>query len=218
MEQFHANDIDVLVCTDVAARGLDIKGVSHVYNYDVSKESEQYIHRIGRTARAGKEGEAITILASRDYENFGRLTNAYPDLPIKKEELPAIEKIEVRFKSDRFRKQRSGSPSRRHKSSSHSRSDRPSRSGGRSERPREGRYSRSDRPSRPRENRDSDRSERSDRPSRPRENRDSDRGERSERPSRFKRDRKPHERKSSSRSRGQSRFKKRTRFPKTRRY
>ncbi|MCX6706846.1 MAG: DEAD/DEAH box helicase, partial [Candidatus Woesearchaeota archaeon] len=50
MEQFHAKRVYVLVCTDVAARGLDIKGVSHVYNYDIPKESKQYIHRIGRTA------------------------------------------------------------------------------------------------------------------------------------------------------------------------
>src|SRR3990167_8486514 len=73
LREFHEKSLNVLVCTDVAARGLDIKGVSHVYNYDLPKESKDYIHRIGRTARAGKEGMAISILASRDYENFGNI-------------------------------------------------------------------------------------------------------------------------------------------------
>ncbi len=74
MELFHENkNAHVLVCTDVAARGLDIKGISHVYNYDIPKTSEEYIHRIGRTARAGKDGIAVSIVASRDYENFRRV-------------------------------------------------------------------------------------------------------------------------------------------------
>ena len=56
------NKVNVLVATDVAARGLDIKNVTHIYNYDVPKNSEEYIHRIGRTARAGKEGKVIKTL------------------------------------------------------------------------------------------------------------------------------------------------------------
>ena len=67
------NGVNVLVCTDVAARGLDVKEVSHVYNYDLPKTSSEYIHRIGRTARAGKDGIAISILCSRDYENFSNI-------------------------------------------------------------------------------------------------------------------------------------------------
>lgn len=70
MEQFRANKVYVLVCTDVAARGLDIKNVSHVYNYDLPPTSKEYIHRIGRTARAGSEGKAVSLVADRDYENF----------------------------------------------------------------------------------------------------------------------------------------------------
>jgi ATP-dependent RNA helicase DeaD len=67
MKEFHSNSgFNILVCTDVAARGLDIKGVTHVYNYDLPIISKDYIHRIGRTARAGKEGKAVSILASRD--------------------------------------------------------------------------------------------------------------------------------------------------------
>ncbi|MFH1424831.1 MAG: DEAD/DEAH box helicase [archaeon] len=90
MQQFHAQNIKVLVCTDVAARGLDIKGVSHIYNYDIPKESKQYIHRIGRTARAGKEGKAINILSSRDYENFG-FVKRDTAADIKREEVPYVE-------------------------------------------------------------------------------------------------------------------------------
>jgi len=70
---FKAGKIDVLVATDVAARGLDIKDVTHIYNYDVPKTPEDYTHRIGRTARAGKKGEAITFVSERDYENFDRI-------------------------------------------------------------------------------------------------------------------------------------------------
>ncbi|MCX6748764.1 MAG: DEAD/DEAH box helicase [Candidatus Pacearchaeota archaeon] len=70
LEEFHSSKVYVLVCTDVAARGLDIKNVSHVYNYDIPKTSKEYIHRVGRTARAGKEGKAISIVSDKDYENF----------------------------------------------------------------------------------------------------------------------------------------------------
>ncbi len=70
LQEFHSSKVYVLVCTDVAARGLDIKNVSHVYNYDIPKTSKEYIHRVGRTARAGKEGKAISLVSDRDYENF----------------------------------------------------------------------------------------------------------------------------------------------------
>jgi ATP-dependent RNA helicase DeaD len=90
MDQFKDMSFHVLVCTDVAARGLDIKNVSHVYNYDSPAESSQYIHRIGRTARAGKEGIAITILGSRDYENFTPIKREHPEIELG--ELPVFEK------------------------------------------------------------------------------------------------------------------------------
>ncbi len=70
IESLHKCEIDVLVATDVAARGLDIKNISHIYNYDVPKSSQEYLHRIGRTARAGEEGDAVTLLTRRDYDNF----------------------------------------------------------------------------------------------------------------------------------------------------
>ncbi len=70
IEALRKGMVNVLVATDVAARGLDIKNVSHVYNYDVPKTSDEYVHRIGRTARAGMEGDAVTLLTERDHDNF----------------------------------------------------------------------------------------------------------------------------------------------------
>jgi len=96
MKEFNSQNIEVLVCTDVAARGLDIPGVSHVYNFDIPKESKQYIHRIGRTARAGKEGKAINILSQKDHENFSRVLRDN-DVHVKKEQIPEMERIMVKW-------------------------------------------------------------------------------------------------------------------------
>ena len=96
MKKFHSSKAHVLVCTDVAARGLDIKGVSHVYNYDAPKDSKQYIHRIRRTARAGREGKAISLIASRDYDNFSGVDDDYGD-SIKRENTPHVQKIKLKF-------------------------------------------------------------------------------------------------------------------------
>src|SRR3954462_3697640 len=68
LDRFKAGDINILVASDVAARGLDIKDVSHVFNYDVPWHPDDYIHRIGRTGRAGKTGIAITLATSADGE------------------------------------------------------------------------------------------------------------------------------------------------------
>ena len=97
MQDFHSAHALILVCTDVAARGLDIKGVSHVYNYDSPKTSTEYIHRIGRTARAGKEGIAITLVSQRDYENFRKVC-ADPALTIQQKEILQIERVYVKFR------------------------------------------------------------------------------------------------------------------------
>lgn len=66
LRQFKENKIDVLVATDVAARGLDISGVTHVYNFDIPQDPESYVHRIGRTGRAGKSGVAVTFVTPRE--------------------------------------------------------------------------------------------------------------------------------------------------------
>src|ERR1700724_716023 len=61
MDAFHEGEIAVLIATDVASRGLHIPDVSHVFNFDLPNDAEDYVHRIGRTARAGAEGDAISF-------------------------------------------------------------------------------------------------------------------------------------------------------------
>jgi len=99
MEHFHSRKVHVLVATDVAARGLDIKGVSHIYNYDIPPTKKEYIHRIGRTARAGKEGKVINVLASRDYENFQALMQGDFDMILEK--TPFIKKVMIKWIPER---------------------------------------------------------------------------------------------------------------------
>ncbi|MGX7420500.1 degradosome RNA helicase CshA [Carnobacterium gallinarum] len=66
LKSFKKGDLDILVATDVAARGLDISGVTHVYNYDIPQDPESYVHRIGRTGRAGKEGMSVTFITPNE--------------------------------------------------------------------------------------------------------------------------------------------------------
>lgn len=66
MESFRKMEIQLLVATDVAARGLDIDGITHIFNYDIPEDAKSYIHRIGRTGRAGEEGKAISFVADKD--------------------------------------------------------------------------------------------------------------------------------------------------------
>jgi len=90
--RFRANQLKVLVATDVAARGLDIEDISHVFNYHLPDDAEVYIHRIGRTGRAGKTGVAITLLAPREKRRL-REVEALTKQPITKMELPSVEDI-----------------------------------------------------------------------------------------------------------------------------
>lgn len=70
MNSFRQGDTEILVATDVAARGLDIERVSHVINYDIPQDPESYVHRIGRTGRAGREGKAITLIVPQEYRQL----------------------------------------------------------------------------------------------------------------------------------------------------
>jgi superfamily II DNA/RNA helicase len=77
LDRFKTGEINILVASDVAARGLDIKGVSHVFNYDVPWHPDDYVHRIGRTGRAGRTGKALTLVTKEDAEavaNIEKLT------------------------------------------------------------------------------------------------------------------------------------------------
>ena len=73
LKDFKLGRYSVLVATDVASRGIDIDDISHVYNYDVPQDGESYVHRIGRTARAGRTGISITFCSEDDYENLPRV-------------------------------------------------------------------------------------------------------------------------------------------------
>jgi ATP-dependent RNA helicase DeaD len=113
LDEFKKKGTGVLVCTDVAARGLDIPGVSHVYNYDIPRDSRDYIHRIGRTARAGKDGKAINILASRDYEHFSDVMNN-ESVHIEQLEVPEVRRVEMVREEPARNNSRSRDPSRGH--------------------------------------------------------------------------------------------------------
>ncbi|MBU0929994.1 MAG: DEAD/DEAH box helicase [Nanoarchaeota archaeon] len=105
VDSLKRENIQVLVATDVAARGLDINNISHIYNYDSPKTPDEYTHRIGRTARAGKSGEAVTLVSERDHANFGHVMSDR-NLNIRKGEMPEFER--VRFVLDEQRRDRGG--------------------------------------------------------------------------------------------------------------
>ena len=90
--RFRANQLKVLVATDVAARGLDIEDISHVFNYHLPDDAEVYVHRIGRTGRAGRAGVAITLLSPREKRRL-REVEALTKQPIQKMELPTTAEI-----------------------------------------------------------------------------------------------------------------------------
>lgn len=92
LSRFRSNQLKVLVATDVAARGLDIEDISHVFNYHLPDDAEVYVHRIGRTGRAGKTGVAITLISPREKRRL-REVEALTKQPIKKMELPTAAEI-----------------------------------------------------------------------------------------------------------------------------
>ena len=73
LDQFRRNEVTLLVASDVAARGLDIPAVSHIFNFDVPHHADDYVHRIGRTGRAGRSGTAITVVAPADQKNVAAI-------------------------------------------------------------------------------------------------------------------------------------------------
>jgi ATP-dependent RNA helicase DDX47/RRP3 len=96
--KFRAKSRNILVATDVAARGLDIPSVDCVLNFDLPDDSKTYVHRVGRTARAGKAGRAISFVTQYDVEVWQRIEQA---LGRKLDELDGIVKEEVRVLADR---------------------------------------------------------------------------------------------------------------------
>ena len=88
MTAFRAGKIDILVATDILARGIDIDDIALVVNYDVPREAEDYVHRIGRTARAGAEGMAVTLVSEREQQKFGSIER-FLGYEVTKNEMPA---------------------------------------------------------------------------------------------------------------------------------
>jgi ATP-dependent RNA helicase DeaD len=90
-----AGKIDIVVATDVAARGLDVDRITHVVNFDVPYDSESYVHRIGRTGRAGRSGEAILFIAPRE-RNMLRIIERATRQPIEAMSLPTLEDVNAK--------------------------------------------------------------------------------------------------------------------------
>ena len=93
MGKFRNNTIDILVATDVAARGIDVDDVDMVVNYDMPQDNEYYVHRIGRTARAGRTGTAVSFVTSREYGNLKQIEK-YTKTKIEKISIPTIKDME----------------------------------------------------------------------------------------------------------------------------
>ena len=95
IEQLKNNSIDIVVATDVAARGLDVTRITHVINYDIPYDTEAYVHRIGRTGRAGRKGSAILFVAPREMRMLRAIEKATKQ-PIERMQLPSSEAISNR--------------------------------------------------------------------------------------------------------------------------
>src|SRR6202035_5614509 len=95
MSRLRSQTIDLLVATDVAARGLDIDQLTHVVNYDVPSAPESYVHRIGRVGRAGREGTAITLVEPREHNMLKAIERA-TRRPISLEKLPTVADLRAR--------------------------------------------------------------------------------------------------------------------------
>lgn len=104
---FRAARIDVLVATDIVARGIDIDDIAMVVNYDVPFEAEDYVHRIGRTARAGAEGRAITFVSSREQTKFHQI-ESFLEKDVPKNEIPAELGQGPAYNPERSRRSSSG--------------------------------------------------------------------------------------------------------------
>jgi ATP-dependent RNA helicase DeaD len=93
MRKFRNRTLEILVATDVAARGIDVDDIDIVFNYDLPQDEEYYIHRIGRTGRAGKEGSAYTFVAGREIYKLREIMH-YSKTKIKRGKMPSLHDIE----------------------------------------------------------------------------------------------------------------------------
>jgi ATP-dependent RNA helicase DeaD len=94
MNHFRKNDFGILVATDVAARGIDVCGIDVVFNYDLPWDEEDYVHRIGRTARAGKSGRSYTFVSSRDMRKLRDIQH-FTGTRIRRQQIPTLRDVEA---------------------------------------------------------------------------------------------------------------------------
>jgi len=109
MDSFHKGSTKILVATDVAARGLDVKNVTHIFNFSIPKSAEDYTNRIGRTARAGEKGKAISLLSRDDHDSFRRVIRSFDseieNMPVENFKILPFKKYQEReggFEERRF--------------------------------------------------------------------------------------------------------------------
>ncbi len=95
VNQLKAGKLDILVATDVAARGLDVERISHVVNFDIPTDTESYVHRIGRTGRAGRSGDAISFVTPRERHLLKHIEKATRQ-PLTQMQLPTVEDVNVK--------------------------------------------------------------------------------------------------------------------------
>jgi ATP-dependent RNA helicase DeaD len=95
LQRFRRGQCSVLVATDVAARGLDIDDISHVFNYDLPMDAEVYVHRVGRTGRAGKTGIAISLVTPQEQWRIRRI-ESFTRQPMERSTLPTVDDIKQR--------------------------------------------------------------------------------------------------------------------------
>ncbi|MCD2322724.1 DEAD/DEAH box helicase [Sphingomonas sp. IC-56] len=165
LERFKSGDVNILVASDVAARGLDVKGVSHVFNFDAPWHPDDYVHRIGRTGRGGATGIAYTLITPEDAENIAEI-----------EKLTGQKIARVTVGDD----QQEASEAPQRAPEADKRRDR----GARADRTRNSRASEGERPKQNERAEKAERAERSERPSRPERGERSERSEQPERPAR----------------------------------
>lgn len=92
MRKFKSAAIEILVATDVAARGLDISGVTHIYNFDIPQDAESYVHRIGRTGRAGETGMALTLVTPREIRHL-KYIEQHTKQKITRQSIPTVHEV-----------------------------------------------------------------------------------------------------------------------------
>ncbi|WP_416150881.1 DEAD/DEAH box helicase [Salipaludibacillus sp. HK11] len=92
MKKFRESSVEFLIATDVAARGIDVQNVSHVINYDIPQDPESYVHRIGRTGRAGKDGIALTLVTPREMKHL-RSIEAQIKMKVPSRNIPSVEEV-----------------------------------------------------------------------------------------------------------------------------